>query len=86
VNSSLRAGQTLVIKGYAKTATRQLVATNKAQSIHYTVRSGDSLYAISKKFNVRVADIRKWNASKLGDYLQPGQTLTVKVDTTQPST
>ncbi|HID02832.1 MAG TPA: LysM domain-containing protein, partial [Desulfobacterales bacterium] len=38
----------------------------------------DSLYAISKKYKVRIADLRKWNANKLGDFLQPGQTLTGK--------
>ena len=77
LNSTLSLGQTLVIKQPSK-------HINSKQSISYTVRSGDSLYAISEKFDVRIADLRKWNASTLGKYLKPGQTLTVK--TSQPST
>ncbi|RLA25322.1 MAG: lytic transglycosylase [Gammaproteobacteria bacterium] len=77
LNNTLALGQSLVIKQAVKHA-------NAQQSIRYTVRSGDSLYAISEKFNVRVADLRKWNSATLGKYLKPGQTLTVK--TSQPST
>jgi len=76
-NNTLSLGQILVIRQPGK-------HTNAKQSINYTVRNGDSLYAISEKFNVSVADLRKWNASTLGKYLKPGQTLTVK--TNQPST
>ena len=86
LNTPLRLGQTLVIKQNNKT-TQQLASNpDTMQSIRYTVRNGDSLFAISEKFNVRITDLRRWNASKLGKYLKPGQTLTVKVDTTQPST
>ena len=73
LNNTLALGQTLVIKQPAQ-------HTKAQQPIHYTVRSGDSLYAISEKFNVRVADLRKWNANTLGKYLKPGQTLTVKTN------
>jgi len=85
LKTPLRLGQTLVIKKRTKAA-RQIATSKKVQAVHYTVRSGDSLYAISEKFNVRVADLRKWNASKLGKYLKPGQTLTVKADMSLPST
>ncbi|GFO74367.1 membrane-bound lytic murein transglycosylase D [Bathymodiolus platifrons methanotrophic gill symbiont] len=77
LNNTLSLGQTLVIRPPIK-------QTASKQSISYTVRSGDSLYAISEKFNVSVADLRKWNASTLGKYLKPGQTLTVK--SSQPAT
>ena len=84
LKTPLRLGQTLIIK--RTKAARQISTSKKVQAVHYTVRSGDSLYAISEKFNVRVADLRKWNASKLGKYLKPGQTLTVKADMSLPST
>lgn len=48
------------------------------QSVHYVVKSGDSLTKIASRFDVRVADLRKWNALK-GDALKPGQLLTVKL-------
>ncbi len=84
LSNKVRHGQILSLKKTAKTVPT-LVAINKAQARYYTVRNGDSLSAISEKFNVRIVDLRKWNASRLGKYLQPGQTLTVKSDT-QPST
>ncbi len=84
LKSTLRYGQVLTLNKPAKHVL-PLASENGLKDVHYTVRNGDSLYAISEKFNVRVADLRKWNASKLGKYLKPGQTLTVKVDS-QPST
>lgn len=43
----------------------------------YTVRKGDSLSRIARRFNVSVADLRKWNKPKLGKYLIPGQKIKV---------
>ncbi len=83
LNSPLHEGQTLIIKGSKQ---QSGIETTKTQPLHYTVRRGDSLYAISEKFNVSVADLRKWNASKLGEFLQPGQTLTVKANRSEPAT
>lgn len=52
------------------------------QRIRYTVRPGDSLYAIASRFKVSIADLRRWN--DLGsDLLQPGQKLTLHVDVTR---
>ncbi|NOQ65441.1 MAG: LysM peptidoglycan-binding domain-containing protein [Methyloprofundus sp.] len=72
--STLRLGQKLVVRKGRSYSAR----TSTAKSANYTVRSGDSLYTISKKFNVQVADLRRWNSSKLGKYLRPGQKLKVK--------
>ena len=73
----LRAGQTLVI--WSKKATpgqREVI-----RKIRYRVRQGDSLARISQKFNVRVSDLKRWNADQVkAKYLQPGQTLTLYVD------
>lgn len=77
LNNTLTLGQTLVIKQPTNNVKGK-------QAIQYTVRSGDSLYAISEQFDVRVADLRKWNANTLGKYLKPGQMLTVKPN--QPAT
>lgn len=53
------------------------------QQVHYTVRKGDSLARIAKKFSVTVSKLRRWNSLPKGKYLQPGQLLTLYVDVTQ---
>ncbi|WP_428352939.1 LysM peptidoglycan-binding domain-containing protein [Methyloprofundus sp.] len=86
LSHTLALGQSIIVKQPVKT-TQQLTQKSTAnQAVKYTVRSGDSLYAISEKFNVSVADLRKWNTHKLGKFLKPGQTLTVKFDADLPST
>jgi membrane-bound lytic murein transglycosylase D len=57
--------------------------SNALHALRYTVRKGDSLYLIANRFNIRVADIKRWN--DLGKYLQPGQKLKLYVDITSQS-
>jgi membrane-bound lytic murein transglycosylase D len=57
----------------------------RLRSIRYTVRNGDSLYLISRKFSVSVAELRSWNNLDKNKYLQPGQKLTLYVDVTRLS-
>lgn len=45
----------------------------------YTVRKGDSLYRIAREFDVTVDKLRQWNDIAPDSYLQPGQTLRMKV-------
>ncbi len=86
---TLRIGQKLVIwknKGQASVQRVSLTDTSPQQKMHalrYTVRKGDSLSRIANKFNIRVADIKRWN--KVGKYLQPGQKLKLYVDITRQS-
>lgn len=54
----------------------------RMQRVTYTVRRGDSLYAIARRFNLAVGDIRRWNDLEGERYLQPGQTLRLQVDVT----
>ncbi len=53
------------------------------QRVGYTVRRGDSLSRISRRFNVSVHQLRKWNRLPRGGYLHPGQSLTLYVDVTR---
>lgn len=48
----------------------------KEDYITYTVRSGDSLWKIARKYKVSERQIKQWN--KCGDQLQPGQKLKIK--------
>jgi len=70
-DSIIRPGQVLVI--------RQDDAAPHPFS--YTVRKGDSLYLISRRFNVSIANLRAWNTLPEGQYLQPGQRLQLFIDT-----
>lgn len=53
------------------------------QAVRYTVRQGDSLYQIARRFNVTISDLRRWNDLTKGKYLQPGQELQLRVDVTR---
>lgn len=77
----LHVGQTLAIwrkngGGSSTAADHQMI-----RKVRYSVRQGDSLYAIADRFNVSVSQIRNWNSSVSGShYLQPGDDLTLYVD------
>lgn len=44
---------------------------------HYQVKSGDSLWVIARRHNVRVADIQRWNDLEGANALHPGQELLI---------
>ena len=77
----IKPGQKLVI--WKNSTTRK--AGNRTRSISYTVRSGDSLYLISKKYNVSIIELRRWNKLKQNKYIQPGQRLKLFIDVTRVS-
>ena len=68
----LQPGQQLVIWSQAA----------KRKPVNYTIQNGDSLWAISRKFNVTVADVREWNGLSDRSMLQPGQNLRLYLDET----
>jgi membrane-bound lytic murein transglycosylase D len=75
----LRPGQRLVIRHRNSGPARlHKVAANRS-SVRYQVRKGDSLYSIARRFDISVADLRRWNDLS-GRYLQPGQKLLLYLD------
>jgi membrane-bound lytic murein transglycosylase D len=48
--------------------------------VYYTVRKGDSLFLISRKYNVSVADLKEWNGLRNARLIKPGQKLKLYVD------
>ncbi len=90
----LKPGQKLVIwtKKKSTPGSRLTIATlpssmqnsplAKHSSVNYRVRKGDSLSRIATRFNVSVADLRKWNTLP-SKYLQPGQKIKLFVDITR---
>ncbi|MDD5036681.1 MAG: LysM peptidoglycan-binding domain-containing protein, partial [Methylococcaceae bacterium] len=51
-----------------------------SQSLKHTVREGETLFSLSRRFNVTVADLRKWNAIKGGKSFRAGMNITVYAD------
>ncbi len=45
--------------------------------VYYSVKNGDSLWTISRKFRISMADIKRWNSLK-SNLLRPGSTLKIK--------
>lgn len=48
--------------------------------LRYTVKRGDSLWEISRRFKVSVVSLRKWNSLAQGKLLHPGQELHVYLE------
>ncbi len=85
IRDPLITGQRLVIWTKAKNSNHDSIAVinrNTIQQISYRVRNGDSLYLISRKFNVGIKQIKHWN-SLTSKYLQPGQKIKLFVDVTR---
>jgi len=76
---TLSLGQKLVVW----TKGKNISSSKTVRSVNYKIRSGDSLWKISKKFNVSVAQVREWNGLSDRTLLKPGQNLTLYVDVTK---
>jgi membrane-bound lytic murein transglycosylase D len=80
-SATLRPGQRLNIAGPAESTGRTVAVALEEPArapAGYTVRKGDSLWLISRRFRVSVAQLQEWNGLRKGTVLQPGQTLIVK--------
>ncbi len=75
---TLSIGQTLVISKN-NTQNNPITSERNTNIISYKVKSGDSLYTISKQFKVSVNDLKRWNRLNLKKYLKPGQELKVLI-------
>lgn len=59
------------------------ISTVKAEHITYVVKTGDSLWKISKAYSTTVNSILKLNNLSESDYIYPGQKLTIETYNTQ---
>lgn len=77
-NSRLKSGQILKITASNTKASGKLATSNKNKSDKqvYTVKRGDTLHSIADKFNVAVADLKRWN-KKSTNQIKPGNKLTI---------
>lgn len=77
-NSVIKPGQHLLVQG-------QTVQKNapRTRTVRYTVKRGDSLYAIARKYDVTIENLRHWNNLSRSSSLQPGQRIEVHVNVTR---
>ncbi len=75
--SIIRPGKKLAIWTKKHSRSKSRHRRKRYRSARYTVRKGDSLSTIARRFNVKVADLRRWNKPKIGKYLRPGQKIKV---------
>ena len=69
----LRAGATLTL--FQSPAPK--VAKARSGTIKHTVRRGDSLWSIAKRYDVRVKDLMRWNDLSKNAVIQPGQSIKI---------
>ncbi len=84
-SNTLQPGQTLVVSktGAVKTTVRTAAVAKKGptRKMIYQVVPGDTLWGISRQFDVATEEIRQWNELSKGHVLKPGQKLTLMVAT-----
>jgi len=72
--SIIRVGQKLKIPGKGKSLNSQT-----KENVAHTVKKGESLWSIARKYSVTVSQVKKWNKLK-SDRLDAGQKLTIVLD------
>jgi membrane-bound lytic murein transglycosylase D len=75
---SLVKGQRLVIKASSRRFRDEGVVTGNR--LLYTVRSGDTVYSISRQFQVSVTQLKSWNGLNERHQIKAGQRLVMYVD------
>ncbi|QQP71223.1 LysM peptidoglycan-binding domain-containing protein [Carnobacterium sp. CS13] len=68
-----------------ETPTATKPSSNKITDTSYTVKSGDTLSAISTRSGVSVDNLAKWNGIKNKNLIQVGQKLTLKAPAAKPA-
>lgn len=80
--AALKPGQKIVLK---KSGDITVASNTPAfKQISYTIKPGETLFQISKKFNVNITDIKKWNkVSKNNSEIKAGTKLKITIEANQ---
>lgn len=81
-SNNIRPGQSLIVsskKSSVKQVAKARKTTGPVTKMVYTVRPGDTLWAIGREFAVETGQIRSWNNLAEKHVLQPGESLTLHV-------
>lgn len=78
-SNRLRIGQRLLLRAGTTHRHETLAARHRQRGRHtvYTVRRGDTLHSIARRFNVAVNDLQRWNNLDRGHTLHPGEKVEV---------
>ena len=77
-DDTLVKGQRLVIKASVRRYSEE--GAGSGHRLLYTVRSGDTVYSISKQFQVSVTKLKNWNGLNEHHQIKAGQRLVMYVD------
>ncbi|MDD2833152.1 MAG: LysM peptidoglycan-binding domain-containing protein, partial [Methylotenera sp.] len=77
-SSRLKTGQllTIYVENPVKIAGKSTRAIKKTEKKTYIVKLGDTLHSIAEKFDVAVADLKRWN-NKSDNHITPGTKLII---------
>ncbi|MFH1356685.1 MAG: LysM peptidoglycan-binding domain-containing protein [bacterium] len=75
-STAIRAGQKLKILSGIKVARNTKTKSNSQKVIYHKVEQGDTLWSLSKRYQVKISDIMKWNEMK-SDTVKPQQKLKI---------
>jgi membrane-bound lytic murein transglycosylase D len=89
--AAIRSGQRLVLRPNSDQSARVKAAdltsdttpSVKPQRLTYRVKRGDTLWSLSRNFNVRISDIRTWNGLGRTSAIRSGQRLVLYVNAEQ---
>ena len=82
----INVGQTLSVSNANAASTPAAQPTNSPSiPMTYTVKTGDTLSAISRRYNLTVNQLQSWNNLSNADLISPGQTLTLQLRTDKPT-
>lgn len=76
-NAVIKPGQVLVLQADVKVAQTDLDVVTEEQQ-YYTVKSGDSLARIARRFGVTTEELANWNSIRIGDLIHPGQQIVLR--------
>ncbi len=86
---ALRIGTDLILplsKNYSRLPLAELKDDyNRTRRQTYTVRQGDSLWSIAKRFGVSEKELRVWNRLGWKNVIRPGQALVVSSNSSRPA-
>jgi membrane-bound lytic murein transglycosylase D len=72
---TLKAGRKLKLRGSSSSGAASAPVAGTGEQVTYTVRRGDTLSHIARRFSVSVAQLLSWNGLNKSDQLMPGQRL-----------
>jgi membrane-bound lytic murein transglycosylase D len=82
---TLSIGQKLVVWTTNSVPDKVTSGNNLTRKLNYTVRRGDSLYLIARRFRITIDQLVRWNNIDKNKILRPGQRLIMYVDVTAQS-